>query len=186
MFLRIVVPLDGSELAETALSQTTDLARTAEVSVHLVRVVDFGLLAKAAGYPVHDSSAELTAIQQSLEDEYNAAAAYLERVQDTLTERGLVVTTAVRRGRAVPEIVAATRPGDVVIMATHGRGGLGRWFLGSVAEGVARRSTVPVMLVPVAANGPGNSILDGQATGIGAHLRPSAASPGPSKAHPHI
>ena len=159
MFLRIVVPLDGSALAETALPPAADLAETAEVSVHLVRVLDFGLVAKLAGYPVHDAYAELTAIQESLQDEYNAAAAYLAHIQNTLTRRGLVVTTAVRWGRPVAEILAATRPGDVVIIATHGRGGLGRWFLGSVAEGVARRSTVPVMLVPVAAHRPGTAIL---------------------------
>ena len=88
-----------------------------------------------------------------------------------------------RRGRPVPEIVAATRPGDVVIMATHGRSGPGRWFLGSVAEGVARRLTVPVMLVPVAADCPGNVILDEQAIGNVAHRRPGAAL---AERSPHV
>ena len=80
MFLRIVVPLDGSALAETALSQAADLAGIAEVAVHLIRVLDFGFVAKLAGYPAHDPYAELTAFQESLQDEYNAAAAYLAHV----------------------------------------------------------------------------------------------------------
>jgi nucleotide-binding universal stress UspA family protein len=63
-----------------------------------------------------------------------------------------MVTTALLNGNPSSEIVAATQPSDLIVMCTHGRGGLARWFLGSVAEDIVRRATVPVMLVRVSAD----------------------------------
>lgn len=147
MFSRIVVPLDGSDLAACALPQAEELARTVGASLHLVRVLDTGYVAKLAGYPVQGSYIELSALQQALEDERIEAEAYLERAKRDLASRGLEATTELRDGGPASEILAATAPGDLVIMSTHGRGGLSRWFLGSVAEDVVRRSAVPVMLI---------------------------------------
>lgn len=147
MFTRIVVPLDGSVLAARALLQATELAHAIGVPLHLVRVLDFGYLTKLAGFPVHGTYIELTAFQQALQDERDAAEDYLKGLCHDLTTQGLTATFALPQGNPVPEIVASTEPGDVVVMTTHGRGGIARWFLGSVAEGVVRRATVPVMLV---------------------------------------
>lgn len=147
MFTRIVVPLDGSGLAEQALLQAVDLAQATGAPMHLVRVLDFSYVVKLAGYPIHGAYVEMTALQQALKDEHDAAAAYLAAKDEELGGQGIAVTTALLNGNPAPEIVAATQPGDLIVMCTHGRGGLARWFLGSVAEGIVRRSTGPVMLV---------------------------------------
>jgi nucleotide-binding universal stress UspA family protein len=76
----------------------------------------------------------------------------LEIVATRLRASGLVVRTESRRGHAAREIVAATAPGDLIVMASHGRSGVTRWLMGSVAEDVLRHATVPILLVkaPVA------------------------------------
>jgi nucleotide-binding universal stress UspA family protein len=57
------------------------------------------------------------------------------------------VTTEVAEGPTSRILVGHSKPGDVIVMASHGRTGMARWFLGSVAEEVVRRSAVPVLLV---------------------------------------
>lgn len=147
MFSRILVPLDGSDLAARALTPAEELARKVEAPLHLVRVLDTSYLARLVGYPVYGAAIEMTALQQALEDERVEAEAYLKVAKQDLVDRGFEVTTELLNGSPTREIIAATRPGDLVIMSTHGRGGLSRWFLGSVAEDVVRRSPVPVMLI---------------------------------------
>ena len=144
MYRRIVVPVDGSDLAERALPQAEALARLAGAPLHLVRVVDLTGLARYGAIGLH---AEATAFQLVLANEETVARGDLERTARGLRERGASVTTERRRGDAATEIVGATGPGDVIVMATHGRGGVTRWFLGSVAEEVVRRAPVPVLLV---------------------------------------
>lgn len=143
MYRRIVVPLDGSDLAERALPEAEGLARLIGASLHLVRAIDIVALNRFAGFP----AVEYAAVTQSLEDEQTVAKEYLERIEQDLSGRGFAVTTAIRHGSAAREIVADVSPGDLIAISSHGRGGLARWFLGSVAEEVARRSTVPVLLV---------------------------------------
>ena len=144
MYRRILVPLDGSALAERALPEAEELARLAGASMHLIRVVD---LAHVARYGSVGLSMEVAAFELLLADEEIAARGYLERTAHDLQRRGLSATAEVRRGHAASEIVGAATGGDVIVMATHGRGGVTRWFLGSVAEAVVRRSPVPVLLV---------------------------------------
>lgn len=144
MFQRIVVPLDGSELAERALPEASDLGRITSAPIHVVRVVDLGRL---------EGNGSLTfgvfpwSVQHALDDEERSARAYVERVCLTLGRHGMVASCEVRLGDAAREIIAATGTGDVVVMATHGRGGVSRWYLGSVAEAVARHASGPVMLI---------------------------------------
>ena len=57
------------------------------------------------------------------------------------------MTTEVRQGAVVDELLRVAEPGDLYVLATHGRSGVTRWLLGSVAEALARRSLVPVLLV---------------------------------------
>ena len=154
MYTRIVVPLDGSDLAAAALPTAEELARLAGVPIHLVRVLDTAYFAKMSGYPVYGTFIEVNALMESLRNDEAVAAAHLRAVKREIEGRGLTATTALEQGTPAEEIVAATRPGDLVVMSTHGRGGLGRWFLGSVAEEVVRRATVPVMLVRTATQAP--------------------------------
>jgi nucleotide-binding universal stress UspA family protein len=142
MYARVVVPLDGSELAERVLSHAETLARLLGASLHLVRVVDVARVERYGAIAV-----EYAALDLLLEDERVAAREYLAATERDLGERGFTVTTELREGVSSREILAATKPDDLLAMATHGRGGLARWFLGSVAEEVVRRATVPVLLV---------------------------------------
>lgn len=147
MYSRIVVPLDGSHFAEQALSQVVGLARLTAADVHLVRVADIHSLDHigVARLPVDES-----AVGPLLAEESSDARVYLEEVRDRLRRDGVEATTEVIRGPVAKAIVDSTRAGDLVVMASHGRTGVARWFLGSVAEDVMRRANVPILLVRVA------------------------------------
>lgn len=147
MFDRVVVTLDGSELAESALAEATGMARAFGAELHLLRVIDIGKLEQ---YGAFGLGMEYTALDFALQDERIAARDYLERRQQRLGSEGMRVTTQLREGLAAREIVAALQPGDLLVMASHGRTGVRRWFIGSVAEEVVRNATVPVMLLRAA------------------------------------
>lgn len=144
MFDRVVVTLDGSDLAESALAEATELARVFGAGLHLVRVIDLGKLEQ---YGAFGLGMEYSALDLAVQDERIAARDYLERHQQRLAGEGLLVTTELREGLAAREIVGALQPGDLLVMASHGRTGVRRWFIGSVAEEVVRHATVPVMLL---------------------------------------
>jgi nucleotide-binding universal stress UspA family protein len=69
---------------------------------------------------------------------------------EVIRARGIEVTAEVRDGSPAAEILAFTVPGDLVVMTTHGRGGIRRWLLGSVAEKIVRTASVPVLLIRAA------------------------------------
>jgi nucleotide-binding universal stress UspA family protein len=136
---RILVPIDGSEGAERALDHAITLAGELNASIHLLAVVDpYGL----------STVTERQEIEAELEDVVATAAA---RAQ----EDGVAVTTSVEAGFPHEEILDAVddRGIDLIAMGTHGRRGLDRYVLGSVAEKVVRLSPVPVLTVRVGATG---------------------------------
>lgn len=145
MFTRVMVPLDGSALAEQALSEAESLAHLQGAPLRLIRVVDpheidhFGL----------DEFTGRAKLDERVEAACQDAAKYLQQAAREIEERGLTVTTEVRQGNPAREIVAATQPGDLLVISTHGRDGARRWFLGSVAEAVTRHAAVPVLLVRI-------------------------------------
>lgn len=136
MFTKILVPLDGSPLAEQALPQAERLARASGARVLLVCVVPDRTF-PSPGW----AETQARAVCE--------AAGYLERVAHRLAERGITTRTAVPCGEVVGRIVAEARArGDgLIVMATHGRGGLGRWAYGSVASATLAKAPVPVLLV---------------------------------------
>ncbi|MDQ2653006.1 MAG: universal stress protein [Chloroflexota bacterium] len=143
-FRRIVLPLDGSPVAERALPFAEALAKLMGAPLHLVRVTD----------PLHPGSplanllaVDSLALEVWLEGERVAAREYLEHLQEDLQIDQLSVTVERLEGPTVDGLLATTQPGDLLVMATRGRGGAARWFLGSTAEAVIRRATVPVFLV---------------------------------------
>ncbi|MFM9106396.1 MAG: universal stress protein [Chloroflexota bacterium] len=144
MFDRIVVALDGSETAESALPRARELATALSAPLHLVRVVDLGRLEQ---YGALGLALDASALDLALEDERRAVRDYLAATQARLAAEGLAVTTESREGLAARELAAAAAPGDLLVMASHGRTGLRRWFLGSVAEEVVRHAPGPVLLV---------------------------------------
>lgn len=151
MYAHILVPLDGSELAEQVLPHITSLATRFGARVTLLRATTaaqvIGAQAALAGAlpgggPVADATPLIAA-------EHAAAATYLAAVADRLRERGVTVAVEQHDGPPAKLIVARARElgADLVAMTTHGRGGLDRLLLGSVADEVVRHATVPVLLV---------------------------------------
>jgi nucleotide-binding universal stress UspA family protein len=132
---RILVPLDGSVLAESALGEAAELAGGDSTTLVLLRA------AEAPTLPGVDA----TAVQVVRE-----AEEYLGAVAARLTAQGLPrVESCVWYGSAAAAIVAAAslRKADLIVMSSHGRSGLGRFILGSVAESVLRGTTTPILLV---------------------------------------
>lgn len=144
---RIVVPLDGSQRAEQAIAHAERLARATGASLHLVRVVDTPPLTRVGTVGLGVEQAALVAALEQVAAEEAAATEHLAEVQDYLVERGLETTTEVVTGEVAPALLGAVRPGDLLVLTTHGRTGVARWFFGSVAEAVIRRSPVPVLVV---------------------------------------
>jgi nucleotide-binding universal stress UspA family protein len=100
-----------------------------------------------AGYDSYAAALARGGVLPFLSDEELAARTYLDRMVARVAARGLVASGEVRHGVAAREIVTLARAGDLIVMATHGRGGMARWFLGSVAEEVVRHAPVPLLLV---------------------------------------
>jgi nucleotide-binding universal stress UspA family protein len=154
VFDRIVVPLDGSELAEQALPAAEELARLRGAPLHLIRVVD---LTRLERYGAYGLAVEYAGFEPVAAEERRVAEQYLAEVAAKVQERGATVTTEIVDGLTTRVLVGATKPGDVLVMASHGRTGLPRWFLGSVAEEVVRHATVPVSLIRAQPSAPAKS-----------------------------
>jgi len=142
MYDKILVPTDGSDEGDRAVAHAADLAAAhgAElVAVYVVNTASYG------GLPMETS---IEGITQVLENEGESA---LDRVRELAAARDVAVTGRLVQGTPSREIVA-TGDGedcDLIVMGTHGRGGLNRLLLGSVAERVVRRSPIPVLTVRV-------------------------------------
>ena len=138
----VIVPLDGSELAERALPYAEELARSLSLDVILTRVVTYQ-------YPVYALSgyANLPNLTDELVWE---ATTYLEGVARSIKQKGIKAQCRVLRGVPTHELLglAHRTPKNIVVMTTHGRSGLARWMMGSVAEAMIRASGDPVLLIP--------------------------------------
>jgi nucleotide-binding universal stress UspA family protein len=148
MYSRILVAIDGSPGAAHALQHAVGLAKGLSASLRIIHVVDIGLLPYGP-----ELSIDIDAL---LDARYAAAEKILAAARDSVQAPGLEVetrlldpATPVQHVAAAIAEAAASWPADLLVLGTHGRRGVERWLLGSVAEGVARRSTVPVLLVPV-------------------------------------
>ena len=143
MYNRIVVPLDGSGLAEQALGQAIELASNMSIPLHLIRVVD---TYRTQSLPATGMALDYSMLSELAEEEIEDAKTYLEAKVNELNGKGLTVTGDVLQGPIARQIVAAAKKGDVIVMSSHGRTGIKRWFLGSVAEEVMRHAECPVLL----------------------------------------
>ena len=141
MYKTILVPLDGSDLAESILEQVSTLARGYGARLLLMTV----------GPSLPTSLPRARDIQLSLTFQ---AEAYLERIRDILVSRGLSVETTVRIGDPASEILemAAHQKVDLIIINSRGGEGAPSPFLGSVAAKVAGASTIPVFVLKATAN----------------------------------
>ena len=141
MYKKILVPLDGSELAKMALDQAEKLAKTFDAEIILFQVVPF--------MPIYGSPELVTPLIVD-EKQKEAAEKYLVNLGEELKKRGLRVAATVRTGQqvAVEIIDFAKEAGvDLIIMCTHGRSGISRWVMGSVALKVVTRAETPILLI---------------------------------------
>ncbi|WP_439026648.1 universal stress protein [Haloarchaeobius sp. DT45] len=137
----ILVPIDGSPLGERALEYALDLYPDATITVlHVVDPVEAVYVAETKG-PTESRSYVQLAREHGQE--------LCETARETAADRGIEVTVALETGNPAREILAYVEATDVdaVVMGSHGRSGISRVFLGSVAETVLRRSPVPVTVV---------------------------------------
>ena len=145
MYKKIMVPLDGSSLAECVLPHVEAIAKGCAVKgLILLRVVE-----PERVYTVSDSSIDpnLAATRES--ERKKAAEKYLNEIADRITEMGLACEVEAVAGRVAEQLVdyCVENGVDLIIIATHGRSGVTRWVRGSVADKILRSSTIPVMMV---------------------------------------
>ena len=148
MYSKVLVPLDGFELAESILDHVREMA-----SGH--KVLEVILLTVVEGYEEGRPSTTWGGVKSV---EHRAALAaesvaeareYLEKVANKLKKKGIVAHPVVMQGRVAEEIIdyATENQVDLIMMSTHGRSGPSRWALGSIADRVVRHSPVPVLIV---------------------------------------
>jgi nucleotide-binding universal stress UspA family protein len=146
MTKRIVVPLDGSKTAEMALPHAAAMSRATGYGIVLLRVVPPPVVVNSSAWTI----APPPNVWEGWEEEVNAEGDYLAVESERLRNMGLEVTATLLEDDPASAIVSfAERHPDVamVVMSTHGRGGLSRWLLGSVAEKVLHALPVPLLLV---------------------------------------
>jgi len=141
----VIIPLDGSELAETVLSDVRALTRELGLQIILLRA--YKIPANVYAEPADFYPAQYDEIRTELRDE---ADNYLEKKTDEFRRFGISeVSVVTPEGLAADEIIALGRklPDNLIAMCTHGRTGVGRWLLGSVTETVVRHAGDPVLIV---------------------------------------
>jgi nucleotide-binding universal stress UspA family protein len=153
MYRRILVPLDGSALAEHALPHAEQVLAPGGELV-LFRVVAplepdeaIPLSAEIEFAATHGGEALTRHAHEAATRPRAAAEAYLTGVAARVGRNDIAVTARVGEGHPAERIVEAARGMDLVVMSTHGRTGLAHFLLGSTAERVVRHATVPVMVV---------------------------------------
>ena len=145
MFEHIIIPLDGSHFAETAIEPALSLAAKFDSEITLVQVIE----------PIDYMFTDLAVHSAELLDDlrrssYDEALAYLSKWKGELQQQGYTVHARILRGDHVAPALLdmlAEIDVDLVVMSTHGRTGLRRWVMGSVAERVLRHADGPILLI---------------------------------------
>jgi nucleotide-binding universal stress UspA family protein len=137
MYHSILIPLDGSEIAETILPEIQNLTPDYSARIVVVRVCHAQAMTEKYAAEVQSRVAQ-------------EAETYLENMKARLNSKGFTVELHICYGDAAWEILDLSERTnvDLIAMSTHGRSGIGRWLLGSVAEKVLRHSRKPVLLLP--------------------------------------
>ncbi len=141
MYRKILVPLDGSKLAEGVLPHAKALAYSEGAELVLLTV---------AANPALDFVFSDPGLAQRAEEEQETRSKkYMREIENQLKSTGFRVSTLLRVGAVADTIlsVADEMRVDLIAMSTHGRAGAARWLLGSVADRVVRNSQVPVLLI---------------------------------------
>lgn len=146
MFNRILVALDGSQTSGLALHEAIKLAKELKSQIRVVHVVDEVTL----NWP-ENSGSDFLAVTESFR---KAGQELLDKAKEELQKAGLTAEIKLREietlGHRVAEEIAheaASWPADLIVIGSHGRRGVSRLLLGSVAEGVSRVSRTPVLII---------------------------------------
>ena len=144
-YQKVIVPLDGSELAECVLSHLEAIASNCKVTtVELVRVVSLVELRYWASMSI--DAAQEKKINAEAKKE---AQEYLDSVKSKLDASRMQVTATVLTGKVEDALLEHIEKSDadLLVIATHGRSGPGKWIMGSVAEKLVRHTCVPVFMI---------------------------------------
>ena len=144
MYEKIMVPLDGSELAECVLPHVEGFIKGCHVSnVVFVRVVEPITAPVGNVYIGREESRERESTRKS------AVKDYLNQIVDRLKHEGTELYSEVLVGRVADSLADYTEKNDIdlILIATHGRSGVTRWVRGSIADKILRYSNVPVLMV---------------------------------------
>ena len=136
MYKSILVPLDGSKLAENILAEVEQLAVLLNARLNLIYV------SKAHVLPgVDPTDAQVRVV--------NKAKEYLDNLKEQLSTKNIDIEVHTPYGNPAAKILEVSRRHDIdlIAMSTHGRSGIGRWLLGSIAEKVVRHSEIPILLL---------------------------------------
>jgi len=144
MFNKILVSLDGSELAECVFPYVEDIARLRNSRVEAALVVEHYEMPFHGGVVFDENN--LKEIERSAK---KGAEQYMKTVKKRLSSRGIDVNAVVLEGKIADSLIdyADNNGFDLIVMATHGRSGLARWVMGSVADKILHSSTLPVLLI---------------------------------------
>ncbi|HEU4344966.1 MAG TPA: universal stress protein [Candidatus Binatia bacterium] len=147
MYTKVLVPLDGSKVGEQILPYARFFAETLKLPVEMMTVIDF------AAFAAHLPPGELRHLDTIVGGGIKNSKEYLQAAAQTF--RGIDVQCAVETGKPGEVILekAGSEATTLIAMATHGRSGISRWLLGSIAEKVLRGGTNPLLLVHARENG---------------------------------
>ncbi len=144
MYKKMLVPLDTSSYAECVLDHVREIATARNIPEVVLLAV-----AEPVYVPAGSFLSEQV-IKQADEEGLKQAAEYLENTKQSLNLCNSTVSTVVKSGQPADTILDYIEKNgvDIVVMSSHGRTGVSRWYLGSVADKLVRSSPVPVFLVP--------------------------------------
>ena len=149
MYTKIMVPLDGSELAECVLPHVEAISSGCGAkNVIFVRVID--PIRLPASVPARGDHGFTEKDRQKMEGQLKQAAdEYLQKIVHDFTASGPDIGYDIIEGKVAESLTdyAVSNNVDLIVMASHGRSGVSRWVLGSVAERMVRHSCVPVLMV---------------------------------------
>ena len=148
MYKKVLVPLDGSALAECTLSHVKNLFKDGSVGeVTLLNVVKFEFPWTTMGSDQYPKGIDINAIREPL---FIASRKYLADIESRLGSEGIKVKTESLEGNRPADTIteyAQEKGMDMIIIGTHGYTGLKKLMLGSVAFGVLHQSHIPVLLI---------------------------------------
>jgi nucleotide-binding universal stress UspA family protein len=148
MYRRILVPLDGSKLAECALPHAEALAKGCDTE----KVILVSVTERVQGYRAFEEPGQPMGQRLAPEafgKQEKQAQKYLGRIAKAMEAKGIKVDTEVLLGNPTEEIIIYAKHSrcDLIVISSHGRSGISRWTHGSVADRVFRGSPVPVLMV---------------------------------------